>query len=180
MKKITALILSVLFCFAVASCSGGEEQTTVSDDAGANTVAPKVKLVLDSAAVIAGETVDVAVNISEAPLTACFDIYVFAPEQLIYESSNSLHSELIIASNVVEREEKECVAVRGMVATTCDLLDDNICVIQYKVPEDAKSGDEIVFAVQVPLFQIGTDANGSDVYSVSSDVVTENLTLIVE
>lgn len=180
MKKIIALFLCVLFCFSAMSCSGGTEETTASENNQVNTVVPRIKLVLDSAAVVAGETVDIAVNISEAPLTACFDVFVYAPQQLTYESSDSLHSELIIASNIVESDNGKYVAVRGMVATTCDLSDDSVCVIQYKVSEDVKSGDELVLTVQVPLYQIGTDENGNDVYSVSESVVTEDLTLIVE
>ena len=67
-----------------------------------------------------------------------------------------------------------------MVATTCDLIDDNVCVIKYKVSDDVKSGDELILTVKVPSYELGIDKNGNDVYSVASDVITEMLTLIAE
>ncbi len=179
MKKITALILCLLLCFAAASCSDGQKETTAEDN-NAAAVAPRIKLVLDSAAVVAGETVEISVNISDAPLSACFDISVYSPRLLSYESSSASHSEFIIASNVVESEDTECVDVQGMVARTCDLLDDNVCVIRYKVSEDVKTGDKLVLTVRVPSYSLGTDESGNDTYSVAADVITENLTLIAE
>ena len=179
MKKIAVIFLCMLLCFTAASCSGGQEETTSENNSGA-AVTPQVKLVLDSAAVIAGETVDISVNVSQAPLSACFDIYIYSPEQLAYVSSQPSHSEFIIASNLVESEDTECVAVQGMVARTCDLLDDNICVISYKVSDDVKTGDKLVLTVRVPSYSVGTDESGNDTYSVGEDVITETLTLIAE
>lgn len=182
MKRLIAIMLCLLLCLSAASCSGGKTEENGSETTGnaSQGPSPVIRLIQDSAAVVPGETVDVMLHISNAPLTACFDIYVYAPSRLVYESSNTLHSELIVASNSVEYESTECVVVRGMVATTCDLTDDNICVVTYTVPEDAKSGDELPITLQVPLYQLGTDDSGSDVYSVSANVIIENLTLIVE
>ncbi len=182
MKRLIVIMLCLLLCLSATACSAEKTEGGTGDTTGeaSQYPSPVIRLIQDSAAVLPGETVDVILHISNAPLTACFDIYVYAPPELAYDSSKTLHSELIVASNSVDYESAECVVVRGMVATTCDLTDDNISVITFTVPEDVKSGDELLISLQVPLYQLGTDEGGSDVYSVSANVITENLTLIVE
>ena len=83
----------------------------------------------------------------------------------------------------IEIEEKDGVerfAIRGIVAETYDLPDNDVCTIKYKVSEDAVPGDVINVILQVPAYQLGLDESGNDVYSVNEDVVLNNITFTVE
>ena len=72
------------------------------------------------------------------------------------------------------------VAIRGIVAETYDLPENDICTITYKVSEDAVSGDVINLVLQVPTYQLGVDKSGNEVYDVEKQVETKNLVLTVE
>ena len=141
MKKIVSLALALLLVFTLASCTGGNEEIT-EDNGAADS--PVISLVCDNTVVSAGEEIAVKVNISNAPLTACFDIYVISEDTLTYASSpTSSEGLILVANNDETAEDGGRVIIRGMVASTYDVLDDNICTVKYTVSEDAVSGSKI-------------------------------------
>lgn len=164
MKKILSIAVALLMILSLASCNPAGEEATTEGVADEN--APVVSLLSEKTTVSPGEEIKVTVHISEAPLTACFDIYVFAEDSLEIAGVRTCASELILAANSEEKNDEEYVAVTGMVATTYDVLDDDICNITYKVKEDALPGTKINLTVQVPTYQLGTDESGNDFYNV--------------
>ena len=152
-----------------------EESTTEEAPA-----VPVVSLLCDDTSVKAGDTVELKVNVSHSPFTACFDIYVFADKGFIYEKNTVTPCEMILVANNDAKDGVEKVAIRGVVAETYDLPDNDICTITYKVSEDAASGDVINVILQVPSYQLGLDESGNDVYSVNEDIILNNITFTVE
>lgn len=178
MKKLISSVLVLMLIFAFAACNSetaGEESTT--EEASA---VPVVSLLCDDTSVKAGDTVELKVNIKYSPFTACFDIYVFADEGFVYEKNTVTPCEMILVANNDNKDGNEKVAIRGVVAETYDLPDNDICTITYKVSEDAASGDVINVILQVPSYQLGLDESGNDVYSVNEDIILNNITFTVE
>lgn len=164
MKKIFCLAIALLMIFSFVSCTGGGEEVS-SDDTEASDV-PVVSLVCEKTKVTPGEEVTVKVHISNAPLTACFDIFTYADAVLECEAVETPDSDVILAANKEEMNGEVYAVVRGMVASTYDILDDDVCEIIYKVRDDASSGTKINLTLQVPVYQLGLDETGNDVYSV--------------
>ncbi len=177
MKRIVALILSALLVLCFTSCQTEEktEETTVDE----STVVPVVSLVCDNTTVKAGETVELRVNVRNSLFTACFDIYVIADELLVYESNRTSAGSMMMAANFEEKDGISRVAIRGIVAETYDLPDNDICTVTYKVSEEAVTGDVINVILQVPSYQLGLDESGNDVYSVNDEIILNNITLTV-
>ncbi len=177
MKKIISVILC--FCFVAALCGcnqTAEEETSLNSSDGF----VSVSVVCEKTEVAAGEDVTVALNIKNAMFTACFDIFVYASEELDYVSAETelINNQLMLAANYMEGE-VAYVAVRGIVATAFDIDDKNVCTIVYKVPENAKTGDTFEIKVECPVYQLAVDSSGNDVYDVNETVVTNSLTLTV-
>ena len=105
-------------------------------------------------------------------------MYVQADETVSYVSSESHSLELILASNVMDND-PGTVIVRGMVAATADIYDKEVCTIKYKVSEDVTSGTKISFSLRCPLYQVGFDESGNDVYSLGDNIVLKGLVLEV-
>lgn len=178
MKKILSIILSLLFVLSLAGCAIGTAGDTTEGDESEKTDVPVVSVICDKTTVTAGEEIEVRVHIDNAPRTACFDVYVVADETMSYVSSESFSAELILASNVVE-DDPQTVIVRGMVAATADIYDKEVCTIKYKVSEDAKAGTKVSFSLLCPLYQIGFDESGNDVYSLGDNINLKGLVLEV-
>lgn len=178
MKKILSVILALMLAASLAGCSAGNQNGT-DDETTAAVDAPVISVVCDKATVTAGEEIEVKVHIGNAPLTACFDIYVMADDAVSYISSKNPSSELILASNLEEEGGTSQVVIRGMVASTYDVLDENVCIIKYKVSDAAAAGTKISFSLKCPLYQVGLDESGNDVYSVEGNVSLNGLVLEV-
>ena len=176
MKKIFGIVLSLMLVFSLVSCSSGSQGDATESTTEENGYV--ISLHSDNTAVNAGEEVTVKVHIKDIPFTACFDIYVFADEQLEYVTSETAELDLYLASNIDENAGG--VVVRGMVASTESIADEDICTITYKVSEDAASGSKINLNLQIPLYQVGFDKSGDDVYEISESIVLENLILEVQ
>ena len=97
MKKILSLILFAAIVLSLAGCTGGKQNETTQDETESESF-PIVTLVCDNTKVSAGEEIEVKVHIDNAPRTACFDIYVYADETVSYVTSETVSSELILAS----------------------------------------------------------------------------------
>ena len=181
MKKILSLCLILVLVISLVACKGGSsEETTVEGGTDAGT--PCVALISDVTEVSPGETVEVALHIKNSQYTACFDIYVYADEKLAFEKARTIEGDtgLILAANHLEDETGEYVAVRGMVASTCDVMDNVISRITYTVSQSAVSGDKIALNMQIPAYQLGVDESGNEVYSVTDSVIVNNLILTVK
>ena len=181
MKKILSLSIVFVLIFSLSACKGnGDEQTTSATDALGNS--PIVSVLCESTEVSAGDTVEIFVHIAQSKYTACFDIYLYADEQLEYQSAIAKGSDqsLILAANLMDDETGEYVAVRGIVASTTDIMDDDIYSIEYKVADDVESGAKLCVNIQVPAYQLGIDERGDEVYSVTEDVQINNLVLTVK
>ncbi len=175
MKKILSIIIALLTVISLVSCSsGGEETTTAAED---DSVVPVISLVSQKTAVKPGEEIKITLHISDAPFTACFDVYVYAENMLEYVEVKTLPSQLILAANKEAKGGEEYVIVRGIVAATYDVLDDDICEITYKISEDAPQGTKINLTTRAPLYQVGMDESGNDVLSVNCE--TKGLVLEV-
>ncbi len=179
MKKIFSVIFSLILVLSLAACGtdGGNDST--SDDLSTGKGTPVVSLLCDKTAVSAGEEIEVRVHVDNAPRTACFDIYVQADEAAFYISSESFVPEMIIASNV-EESDPQSVIIRGMVAATFDVYDRDVCTISYKISEDVEAGSKISLSLRCPLYQLGLDASGNEVYSVGENIVLNGLVLEVQ
>ena len=179
MKKILIIALSLIMVLAFASCTPSSGDTTSGDNSNEadNYV---ISLMSDKAVVSAGDEVEIKVHINDIPLTACFDMYVYADDALEYVSSEASYEGLILASNIVENIDADSVIVRGMVADTCDVLDADVCTIKYKVSEDASSVSKISVTLQVPLYQVCLDKSGNDAYEIGESIELENLILEVQ
>lgn len=177
MKKIFCVIIALLMLVSFASCSGGGEETT-SDVSDNTATVPVVSLVSEKTAVAPGEEVKVTLKVAQAPLTACFDILVFADDSLEFSDVKTCPSELILAANKEEKAGEEYVILRGMVAATYDVADDDMCVITYKVKDDVPAGTKISLTLQVPTYQLGFDESGNDIYNV--DCALQGLVLEVQ
>ncbi|MBR3768033.1 MAG: hypothetical protein IKL10_07335 [Clostridia bacterium] len=183
MKKILSIALVLIIVLSLTACSGSNSDETTSDEFGGNeNSAPVVSLICDNTEVSAGDTVSVYIHIKDALYTACFDIYVYADEKLVFESEEAevLNANLIMAANIMDEDTDDYVAVRGIVSTTYDLPDNNIYRLDYKVSGDATSGDKLSVMAQVPTYQVGFDKSGNDVYSVEEEIQINNLVLTVK
>ncbi len=169
MKKIFCIALALVMIFSLVSCTSGGEETTADTESGAK-AAPVVSLVSEKTTVSPGEEITVSINIKDAPLTACFDVYVYADDYLEYVTSETVSSELILAANSEEKNGEEYFVVRGMVASTYDVIDEEICTVTYKLKEDAVAGTKINLTLQVPIYRIGLDESGNDIYSVNCEL----------
>ncbi len=179
MKKILCTVLSLLFMITLVSCGSNTEETTANSTSADDSM-PVVSLVSDKTTVSAGEEITVNVHIKNAPLTACFDIYVYADASLSYITSQTEASEMMLAANVDETDEMKPVVIRGIVAAAYDILDDDICTITYIVNEDVPAGTKITLSVQVPSYQLALDKSGNDVYSVNDSMPIQGLVLEVQ
>ncbi len=177
MKKIFCVVIALLMLVSFASCSGGGEETT-TDVSGETATVPVVSLVSEKTAVAPGEEIKVTLHVADAPLTACFDILVFADAALQIKDVKTCPSELILAANREEKADEEYVILRGMVAATYDVADDDMCVITYKVKDDVPAGTKISLTLQVPTYQLGFDESGNDIYNV--DCTLQGLVLEVQ
>ncbi len=177
MKKIFCIVIALLTVLSFASCSGGGE-TATSENAGETATAPVVSLVSEKTTVAPGEEIKVALHVANAPLTACFDILVFADDTLEFAEVKTCPSELILAANSEEKSGEEYVILRGMVAATYDVADDDMCNITYKVKDDVPAGTKISLTLQVPTYQLGVDESGNDIYNV--DCTLQGLVLEVK
>lgn len=178
MKKLITSVLVLVVLFSLTACtSSPEADETTTEEASA---VPVVSLVCEDTAVKAGDTVELRVNIKHSLLTACFDIYVIADDGFIYEDNETSAGSMIMIANNEEKDGVERFAIRGIVAETYDLPDNDVCTIKYKVSEDSVPGDVINVILQVPAYQLGLDESGNDVYSVNEDVVLNNITFTVE
>ena len=177
MKKIFCVIIALLMIVCFASCSGGGEETT-SDVPDNTATVPVVSLVSEKTAVASGEEVKVTLKVAQAPLTACFDVLVFADDAIQIKDVKTCPSELILAANREEKADEEYVILRGMVAATYDVADDDMCVITYKVKDDVPAGTKISLTLQVPTYKLGFDESGNDIYNV--DCTLQGLVLEVQ
>ena len=178
MKKILSIAFGLLLVLSLASCSSGNNEHTEDE---AEKEAPVISLLCDNTLVSAGDEIEIKVNISQAPLTACFDVYVLSEAALTYVSSETQASGLILAANIDETaEDGGRVVVRGMVASTYDVLDEDVCIVTYKVADEAESGSKINLTLQVPIYQVGFDKSGNDVYDVNSSVILNGIVLEVK
>ena len=176
MKKILSVVIALLMVITLGACNpAGEETTTAADDSDSSK--PVVSLVTGKTAVKPGEEIKVSLHISNAPLTACFDACVYYESLLEYVEVKTVPSQLILAANKEADAGEEYVIVRGIVADTYDVLDDDMCEITYKVSESAPEGTKINLTVSVPVYQVGMDESGNDVMSVVCK--TEGLVLEV-
>ncbi len=178
MKKILSLLTAALFAFCLVSCSSekGEETT---ENFSENEIAPVISLKTEKLSVKAGETVDVVVNVKNAPFTACFDIFVVDDELFAYNDNDISSNGMIIAANYEESSEGK-LAIQGYVAETVNLEDADICTVTYTVSEQAEAGDIINVMLQVPSYQLGIDESGNDVIDVEAILTLNNLVLAVE
>ena len=177
MKKIFCILIALMMLFSFAACTDSNEEVTSEEATEAATV-PVISLVSEKTAVVPGEEITVTLHIADAPLTACFDIFVFADDALEISDVKTCLSELILAANNETKADEEYVVVRGMVAATYDVTDDDICNITYKVGDDVPSGTKINLTLQVPTYQLGLDESGNDIYDV--DCTLQGLVLEVQ
>ena len=167
MKKILSLTIALLMLLSFVSCSGGNEAT---DETTESAAAPVVSLVAEKTEVLPGEEIKVTVNVTDALLTACFDIFVYADDGLEVVAVETCPSELILAANNREEAGEEYVIVRGMSAATYDVADEDMCVITYKVKDDVAAGTKISLTLQAPTYQLGFDESGDDIYNVDCNL----------
>ena len=177
MKKIFCILIALMMLFSFAACSDSNEEVTSEEATEAVTV-PVISLVSEKTAVAPGEEIKVSLHIEDAPLTACFDILVFADAALSVAEVKTCPSEVILAANNESKAGEEYVIVRGMVAATYDVTDDDICNITYKVSDDVPTGTKINLTLQAPTYQLGLDESGNDVYNV--DCTLQGLVLEVQ
>ena len=175
MKKIFSLAIALLLLLSLVSCSGGNE---IADETTEGAAAPVVSLVAENTEVLPGEEIKVTVNVSDALLTACFDIFVYADDGVEIVSVETCPTELILAANNREEAGEEYVIVRGMSAATYDIADEDMCVITYKVKDDVAAGTKISLTLQAPTYQLGFDESGDDIYNV--DCSLQGLVLEVQ
>ena len=183
MKKIVSFLLIALLLFSFVACaSNGSDENTTTAAAEENSDMPIVSLRSDKTEVSAGDIISVYVHIKNAKHTACFDIFLYADEKLDYEiaASQIANTELILAANYLDGEDEGYVAIRGIVATAFDLLDNDIYRIDYKVSDKVQSGDKLNFNLQVPSFELALDASGNDIFAVNEYLQTNNLTVSVK
>ena len=176
MKKVFGIVLSLILVLSLMSCSTGSHEEATESTTPA--ISYFISAVCDNTVVSAGDEIEVKIHIEDIPFTACFDIYVAADEQLEYKSSKVAASDAILASNM--DTDSGNVIIRGMVASTVDIFDENICTVKYKVSEDAVSGSKLNVNLQVPLYLVGVDESGDDVYEIRDNIVLENLVLEIQ
>lgn len=183
MKKIISLLLIMSVLVSFAACKNGNNGGNNSEETTVNTevVTPVVTLNCDKTEVAPGEEISVVVHVANAPKTACFDIYLYADEILEYKSasSKSIEKFQLEANGMTDADGKPYVAIRGIVATCVDILDNDIYTIKYIVSDNAVSGDEIEIKIKCPMFQVAFDENGNDVSNCAQNMEFSALSFTV-
>lgn len=183
MKKLICILLSLVLVLSLASCANTGNDETTEPETVAKPDAPVVSLLTESTEVNAGDSVSVVLHIKDGINTACFDIFVFAEGKIEYvgeKKAKGLDSSLILAANYMTEEDPAYVALRGIVASTCNIADNDVYSFEYKVSDDAVSGDKISVVAQIPMYQVGTDETGNEVYAVNEYIEINNLVLTVK
>ncbi len=182
MKRFLCVLMIFALVFSFAACKTEDEAEQTTTQVSSMNDSPMVSLKCENTEVSAGDMVEIFVHIADSPLTACFDVLVYADNGLEYESSRTIEGDtgLILAANFIEEESINYVAVRGIVSSTTDLLSNNVCKIVYKVSDSVVSGDKISVIAQIPAYQLGTDESGDEVYSVTDSLRISNLVLTVK
>lgn len=172
MKKLISVCLVALLVFSLCSCvsvdktKDRDDRTTQSD----NDAAPVITLTADKEKVSAGDMLTVTVNISEAPLAACYEISVFADERLSYIDSEECDISEMINEGKYKDTDTPHFYMSGMILTACDLNDNDMFVITYSVGEDVRPGDELEFSVSTSSFLLSEDETGNKTDDVFNNV----------
>lgn len=187
MKKIICLFLVGVMIFALASCGNESKETTIASDSAENTtldvnsVTPEVTFTCEKNEVAPGEEISAFIYVKNAPQTACFDMYVYADNRLECDKIKCGYVEnfQLEANRLSDADGNKYVAVRGMVATCRDILDDDICTLTYKIPADAASGDKYEITMKCPVYQIAFDENGNEIANCADKISPVTLEFVV-
>ena len=185
MKKILCICLAAVFLLTLCACvpissekdSMGETTTGTSSLPDAS---PVISLTADKKTVSPGDTVKVTVNISDAPLVACYEVSVFADEKLVYIDAEECDKSEMINDGTYKETENPYFFMSGIILTACDLIDNDMFTITYSVDDNAVSGDELSLTVSSSSFMLATDTSGNEAYEVLGNVTCTGVTLKVE
>ncbi len=182
MKKILCVCLASVFILTLCSCSPRQEknENDATTEASSITAAPVISLVADKETVTPGDTVNITVNVSEAPLVACYEMSVFADEKLSFIDSRQTDKSEMINEGVYKETDAPFFFMSGMIFTACDLTDNDMFVITYRVSEDAVSGEELSLTVSTSSFLLATDETGNETEDIFNNVLCNGVSLKVE
>lgn len=180
MKKILALItvISLVFPLFLFSSCGKTENVPKTDAADEQTADNILSVTADKTTVAPGDTVDVRIVFEKSHQVASFQGEMPIPANTeIVENYVDDAGEFI----PVDKIEDGVIAFGGIVAKTYSPENLSFYYAQFKVSENAKSGDTIVFNVNVSTFQYCTDAEGNeDPIEIADEVLVKPLTVTVQ
>ena len=182
MKKVLCVCLAAVFVLILCSCTKDREENAgdTTSETASDTSVPVISLVADKETVSPGDTVNVTVNISNAPLTACYEISVFADEKLSFVDSRETDKSEMINEGVYNETDTPYFFMTGIIFSACDLTDNDMFVITYRVSEDAVSGDELSLTVNTSSFHLATDETGDETADIFNSVLCNGISLKVE
>lgn len=185
MKKFFCICLATALMFSLCSCVSRQNEDDIQNTETSSayseiTASPVISLSADTEEAAPGDTVNITVNISDAPLVACYEISVFADERLIYIDSEECDKSEMINEGTYKETEKPYFYMSGISLTACDLIDNDVFVITYTVDEDAASGEELSLTVSTSSFMLATDETGNDTQEVFNKTTCKDVSVKVK
>ena len=147
--------------------TGSEEETAepVKKDG------PVITLVCDKTSVSAGDTVEVIINITDAPDAACFTVHIDATG-LKYTGSEAVEpGELILQDNHEKCVNGTPFELTGIYMTCGDLKDKDVYKVTFVVSDDVKGGDTASLSISCSTFHLATDGIGNNTKEVVDSVM---------
>lgn len=131
-----------------------------------------VTLTADKTTVRPGDTVTLTLHLKDCPKVACFNFSIrcMGPASVagnrFNKFSNKNGDAFTINSNAKDKE----LLLGGMISTTCDFLDDDLCTVTYRVSADAEPGEELIFAALTTQFMTSETEDGRILTDYSEEI----------
>lgn len=119
-------------------------------------------LTADKTKVAPGDTVTLTLRLKDCPKVACFNFSIrcMGPATVAGSRYNKFSNKngdaFTINSNAKERE----LLLGGMISTTCDFLNDEICTMTCRVSDNAESGETLMFVAVATQFMTSETEDG--------------------
>ena len=138
-------------------------------------------LTADKTTVRPGDTVTLSLRLKDSPKVACFNLSVrcMGPVTVTGSRYNRFNNKNGDAFSIHTNEKEQEMLLGGMISTTCDFMNADLCTVTFRVSDQAESGDVLMFAAIMTQFMISDTDDGRFPYDCSEQINPAQLQITV-
>ena len=138
-------------------------------------------LTADKTTVRPGDTVTLSLRLKDSPKVACFNLSVrcMGPVSVTGSRYNRFTNKNGDAFSIHTNEKEQEMLLGGMISTTCDFMNADLCTVTFRVSDSAEHGETLMFAAIMTQFMISDTEDGRFPYDCSEQINPAQLQLTV-